>query len=392
MAMRITDWDDFIGHKNIIRFIKRQLETNSVRQVILFQGKAGIGKSSMAKLLAIELTTKGNPELRRKYVETVIHNNQSTDSIKLFSMSNIRDKDEEILKVKSEMNTSFSSTGMKVLILDEAQGISTKAQDSILIELEHLPRGVYVVFCTTESGIFSEACESRLMSPFYLSDLTQGEAQQLIKRCIDERNLRFELSTKMVLSLICSWTKNQPRKALNLLENFEVGSYVSVKDLEVFINNNSDAAMVELLKYLYGSLAMGLDYIENLKYDNMFATSLIELCKVAMGGKSDMFSQSNTVYIHEFMVGRDIKYIVQFTARVAGLQYITKRQVVAAFIQSHIAYKQEPPVKCNTPEMKVADLRTMAENVKHDTGVISSSTTPNIMSLDMLLAQAEVLD
>ena len=393
MAMQITGWDDFIGHANVIRYIRKQFDNSAIQQVVLFQGKAGVGKSSMAKLLAVDLTTRGkSTDERQKCIETVIRNNQSTDSIKLFSMSNIRDRDEEILKVKSEMNTAFSNSGIKILILDEAQGISTKAQDSILIELEHLPKGVYIFLCTTESGVFSEAFESRIKSTFYLSDLNQGEAQRLVRRAIEDRQLRFELNQRMVVSLICQWSKHQPRKALNLIENFERGSYVSVKDLEVFIQTNSESAMVELLKYLYGSLVMGLDYLENLKYDSMFATSVIELCKVAMGQPSDLYSKDNVKFIHEFMTGQDVSNIIQFTARVAGLSSITKRRVVAAFMQSHISYKQQTPAKFLTDEMRMADMRTMAEQVQRDLSPVGKQDNTKVMSLEMLIAQSECIE
>lgn len=144
MVGKIDSFDKVIGHKSLITYIQHWIDTDTTPNVLLFHGNPGLGKSSIAKLLAIALTT--DESTRKDAVENVIYNNRSTGSIKLFSMSKIQDKEEEIKKVSGELQMNFVNTKHKVLILDEAHEMSKAAQDSILVELEHLPEGLHVFY------------------------------------------------------------------------------------------------------------------------------------------------------------------------------------------------------------------------------------------------------
>ena len=148
MVGKIDSFDKITGHRSLIAYIKHWLETDAVPSVLLFHGNPGLGKSSIAKLMAIEMTT--DEETRQESVDAVIYNNKSTSGVKLFSMSKIQDREEEIRKVSSELQMNFVNTQHKVLILDEAHEMSKAAQDSILVELEHLPKGLDVFGCTTD--------------------------------------------------------------------------------------------------------------------------------------------------------------------------------------------------------------------------------------------------
>lgn len=392
MAEFIKSWDQIIGHDNIVRYLRKQVEQDSIQDVMIFHGNSGLGKSAIAKLLAVDITTRGDFTLRQEYIESVIERNQSTDAIKLFSMSNVADKEEEILRAKTELTTAFTKNKRKVLIFDEAQGMSEKAQDSILIELEHLPKGVYVIFCTTAVGKLQDALQSRCKTPIHLKDLSDAEIRKLIKRNIENRGLRFDMKLETVIAVIATWANNQPRKALNLLENFESGSIVTARDIEVFIDTNSGAAMVELLKYLYGSLTLGMDYLESLKYDSMLPLSIAELCKVALGHTSQIFSAKDITYIKEFMRGKDARHIIQFTAEVAGLPTITKRRVLSAFMRAHVAFQQVPPTKFNTVESKAEDLRTIEQNIQTTNVLAPPSKQVRVETLENLLAMAELVE
>lgn len=373
MAKRLKSWDDLYGHKNQIRYIRKQIEEDRVPDVIIFHGNSGIGKSSIAKLLAVDVTSRfESEELRQSYIKSVIEENKSTDSIKLFNMSEIQEKEEEIQRVKAEFTLAFSKTKRKVLILDEAHNMSRAAQDSVLTELEHLPEGVYVFICTTEIGSLRAALKSRSKAEFALSDLSDVEAKQFTRKCIADMHLTFDMTQEMVVTIITEWAQNQPRKIANLLENFPDGSLVKTKDLEVFINISTVSSVIELLKYLYGSMTLGIDYLNSMKFDDSFVFTLLEVCKVALGYQSSSVSVKDTMYIREFMQGRDETNLIQFTAEVAGLSELRKRRVISAFMKNNTSYRKGlRPVDVDTS--KSNDMRELINNVETVTAVIGNS-------------------
>lgn len=364
MARAIKRYDEIIGHKNIVSWIQNIVKKDTVPDVIIFHGNPGLGKSSLAKLLAVDVTTMYEAEsVRQEYIKAVIEEHQSTDSVKLFNMSEIQEKEEEIQKVKAELCLGFSKTKRKVLILDEAHNISKKAQDAILTDIEHLQAGIYVFICTTEIGALRDALISRSKATIQLNDLTEVEFRQLIKKEIKERQLTFQFSTDLVIALISIWARNQPRKARNLLENFEVGAQVSSKELEVFINVHSAANVIELIKYIYGSMPMGLDYIESLRIDHSFIEMLLEVTKIAIGGESVCISAEDALYIREFMQDKNVDNLLKFTVEVASLDTFLKRKVIAAFIRCNIHYKVNISPIADKGNIFSQDLQMIAENI-----------------------------
>lgn len=394
MAKKIKSFEDIIGHKNLINYLKKCIERDNVPNIMIIHGNPGLGKSSIAKLLAIEVTTKfESKDIREKYIHTVISKNQSTDSIKLFNMSEIQEKEEEIGRVKAEFSLGFSKTGRKVIILDEAHNMSRKAQDAILTDIEHLQNGIYIFICTTEVGALRDALISRSKATIRLSDLTQMECKHLIRNEIIYRHLAFEVNLDMVIALVADWAGNQPRKALNLIENFEEGSLVTVKELEVFIDTNTVPVIIELLKYLYGSLTLGLDYLDSVKYDSSFVTTLIEVCKIALGHVSHSVSNKDTIYIKKFMQDRNPMHILKFTAEVAGLSTIQKRRVIAAFIRAHVAYTVGvPPVADKTKSFQTEDKNVLMQNIIENDIFATNETKQRIQSVAELFEAAEVVD
>ena len=358
MSKFIRSLDDIVGHKNVISYLKTKVLQDTVPNVILFNGNAGLGKTSIAKVLAIEVNG-GKPE----HYKAVIDKNESVDCIKLFNMSSLGDDTDRV--VSELQSVSFSSTKRKVLILDEVHGMTKKMQDALLVTLEYLPKGIYVFMCTTEMSMLRESLISRTTT-FNLNNLTVNEIKQVIKRKIIERNLTFEMSEDMVLNIIASWSNNQPRKAINLLESFMQGEHVTQNMLSAFVPTNNIPIVISLIDYLYGSLTNGLEFIDTLSITNDLLLSLLEALKVAMGHSSGMVSKTDTATIRSMFAKYDINNFIKFTIRVNSQERISKRVFMAAFLENHFSIVQQGKadlsVSTTNRNVREYDLRTIGDN------------------------------
>lgn len=372
MAQFIRSIDDIIGHKYIINYLKNKIKSDKVPNVILFNGNPGLGKTSIAKVLAIAVN--GNKE---SLYANVIDRNESVDCIKLFNMSSIGDDTDSV--VAELQSASFSSTKRKVIILDEVHGMTKKAQDAILVNLEYLPEGIYVFMCTTEMSMLRESLISRCVT-FNLNNLSYNEIKQVISRKIVDMNLSFDMNKEMVLNLIASWSNNQPRKALNLLESFEPNSRISQQELSAFVATNNIPIIISLVEYLYGSMTKGIEFIETLSITHDLLNSMLEVLKVALGHTSSMVSANDKVTIAKLFNVYDYRNFLYFTIAINSREKVSKRVFTAKFIEHHSSIYNKGNINLEPTHDIVSvmqsDVRTIGDNaieiLKNDASNLSS--------------------
>lgn len=391
--MKITNWEQIVGHRSTIKFIRQALENNTVQDVILFYGDSGIGKSSIAKLLACELVSVGDENYKNKQIDAVCVRNESTESIKLFNMSAIRDKEDEIAKIKSELSLGFAVKGRKVVICDEAHGMSKIAQDAILTELEDLQEGVYVILCTTEVNSLREALIGRCRTRFPLRMLNNNEINRLIQSEITLRELKFAMPTQTVATMISFYANNQPRVALNLLGNFKDGATVSNEEISTFMNLSNAAGIIKLIEYLYGSMVLGIDYIGSIEVDTIFVDMLVEVTKVAMCGVSKAISKQEEGKICMIMKDKDINNLIRFTIDITSSHRLTRKAIISAFMRNHISLKVKPERDYENKQY-YKDLATIESVEREESKNVNLSTEEaktSAKSFAELLAESDIV-
>lgn len=389
--MKCRTWSDIIGHANLLNWLKARIEADTVPNVIIFHGNAGLGKTSIAKLLSVHTAFRNSSKSELDSALTaVIDNNQNIPSVISFNMSVIKENEEEIKRVVSEMNTTFSPTGRKCLILDEAHGMSRKAQDAILVELEALPSNVYVFMCTTEITTLRETLVSRSKATLRLSDLSLKECKVLITRELSTRNLTLPMSDNMIISVISAWAGNQPRKIINLFESIGENRAVSRSELELFINTTSISSVIELVKHLYESVVMGIDMLQNMEVDDSFINALIEVCKVSLGSTSSIVSSNDAIYIKDYFSHRDPNKLLQFTIELSSKRTFSHNQVISAFMRAGFNNPQ-PPTSHERSQVAYNDMQNVDNNIKA-TDLLKSVTRENnvgVPSLNELFSNSE---
>lgn len=358
MASFIRSLDDIVGHKYVIQFLKDKISKDTIPNVILFNGNAGIGKTSIAKVLAIAVN--GN---KQSLYKSIIDDNKSTDCVKLFNMSDVGDNTDEV--VQELQGAQFSSTNRKVIILDEVHGMTKKAQDAILVTLEYLPENIYVFMCTTELSMLRQSLISRCVT-FNLNNLTYNEIKAVIKKKIDERNLTFDLPIEVVLNLIATWSNNQPRRAINLLESFDKNCRVHSSMLQAFIPTDNVPVVLNIINYLYGSITQGIEFLDTLSITPDLLSTTLEVLKIALGGKSSIVTASETRDISKFFVDKSVDNFLKFVINVNSYNEVSKRVFIARFIQNHVSnfngvsHDFSPTSDAN--KVYTEDQRTLGEN------------------------------
>ena len=144
-------FSEVVGQEEIVRTLRNAVIANEVAHAYLFAGERGIGKTSIARILARAVNCLspqgGEPCNACANCKTILAN-RSLDILEIDGASNrgidhIRRLRGEVAFVPTDLNT-------KVYIIDEVHMLTNEAFNALLKTLEEPPPHVVFIFATTE--------------------------------------------------------------------------------------------------------------------------------------------------------------------------------------------------------------------------------------------------
>ena len=81
-------FNDIVGHDWLIQFIKEHIEKGTLHHFLILEGAEGLGKTSLADLIALNLVYGlQDSEAKKKAYDEIAVKNGSNDYIKKYKMS-----------------------------------------------------------------------------------------------------------------------------------------------------------------------------------------------------------------------------------------------------------------------------------------------------------------
>ncbi|MBW2216908.1 MAG: DNA polymerase III subunit gamma/tau [Deltaproteobacteria bacterium] len=149
---RPQTFQDVIGQEHITQTLTNAIKTDRLAHAYLFGGPRGIGKTSIARILAKAINCKeGEPGIPcNKCIScTEITDGSSVDVQEIDGASN-RGID-EIRALRENVKYMPSSSSYRVYIIDEVHMLTMPAFNALLKTLEEPPAHVKFIFATTET-------------------------------------------------------------------------------------------------------------------------------------------------------------------------------------------------------------------------------------------------
>src|SRR3982751_1342685 len=145
---RSKSFDDVVGQDHITKTLKNALSSGRINHAYLFTGPRGVGKTSVARILAHEVNSL-------PYTDESIH----LDIIEIDAASNRRI--DEIRDLRDRVRIAPVSAKYKVYIIDEVHMLTREAFNALLKTLEEPPAHVLFILATTEAHKLPETIVSR---------------------------------------------------------------------------------------------------------------------------------------------------------------------------------------------------------------------------------------
>lgn len=336
MLKRPHTFDDIIGHDVFKRYFIERIKRGTLPQFIILEGPEGLGKTSLAEIIAITLNYGfDDSPAKAKAVKEVIDNRHSIDCIKKFNMAKDSGKD-TAKEVLAELSPAMSTTGRKVVICDECHAIVESAQDVFLVETEYIPKNTYLIMCTTDKSKLKATLLSRAVC-IPLSALKTSQMVQVLKQEAVARGLTIQGGDTM-LRVIAEWADNKPRAALNILNAFGEKDVVSTDMVREFIGVMDISEVLPLVTSLAGSLTYGLTYISEMKFSDGLVDALVELLRIKLGQPSYKVSMEQYQDARRKLESVPEEAIMKLLHKVAATPKLNRATMVSAYISAHMSF------------------------------------------------------
>jgi DNA polymerase-3 subunit gamma/tau len=216
---RSKSLNEIIGQKHITDILTRAIKSGRISHAYLFTGPRGVGKTSVARILAHEIN-------RLEYDEK----NNHLDIIEIDAASN--NGVEDVRDLREKVQIAPVSADKKIYIIDEVHMLSKQAFNALLKTLEEPPAHVVFILATTNIEKLPATIISRTQRFSFRPIMTQDAVSHL-SNIAKQENIKID---KDALKLIAEHSDGSFRDSISLLDQLsnlvESGKSISINLIE----------------------------------------------------------------------------------------------------------------------------------------------------------------
>ncbi|MEG3593574.1 MAG: DNA polymerase III subunit gamma/tau [Pseudomonadota bacterium] len=189
---RPTTFEQLIGQEHVRRALAHALDTGRLHHAYLFSGTRGVGKTTIARILARCLNCEEGVSSRACGECSnclAISENRLVDLIEVDAAS--RTKVDDTRELLENVSYAPSQGRYKVYLIDEVHMLTTHSFNALLKTLEEPPEHVVFLLATTDPQKLLPTVLSRCLQ-FHLRDLSPDLIESHLEHVLTEEHISFE--------------------------------------------------------------------------------------------------------------------------------------------------------------------------------------------------------
>jgi DNA polymerase III subunit gamma/tau len=277
---RPRTFEELIGQQHVAQTLTNAISQGRIAHAYLFSGSRGVGKTTMARILAKALNCKIGPTPKPcqscPACESITAG-QSTDVVEIDGASN-RGID-EVRELREAVKYTPMQGRYRVYIIDEVHMLTKEAFNALLKTLEEPPAHVVFIMATTEVHKIPSTILSRCQH-FQFRRMTRQEIMGQLAQVAQKEGIELTASGRAILAKVADGSM---RDALSLLDQSVAysGRSVTDSDLQAMLGTpNRDILMAMVKALLERQTATALSLIKTVLdqgYDlRQFVGELVE--------------------------------------------------------------------------------------------------------------------
>ena len=227
-------FDDVIGQPHVVQTLVNSITTKRIAQAYLFSGTRGVGKTTVARILAKALNCEQGPTgtpcgTCSNCLE--IAQGTSVDVMEIDGASNTSVDD--VREIRENVKFAAFRGKYRVYIIDEVHMLSNSAFNALLKTLEEPPPHVVFIFATTEIHKIPATILSRCQH-YNFRRIARTEIVERLRHVVDQDKIVIEERSLMALARA---SEGSMRDGLSLLDQAVAfgGKTILHTDLEALL-------------------------------------------------------------------------------------------------------------------------------------------------------------
>ncbi|MBW5409009.1 DNA polymerase III subunit gamma/tau [Brachyspira hampsonii] len=289
---RPQTFEEVIGQEHITKTISKSIAQKKIAHAYLFSGAHGVGKTSLARIIAKALNCVNGPTDKPCGVCpscTQIENGTPLDVIEIDGASNRGI--ENIRSIIENVRISPVAGKYKVYIIDEVHQITNEAFNALLKTLEEPPAHVVFILATTEADRVLPTIRSRCQQ-YTFKSLGIEDLEKILKGILDKENIKYD---EEAIFLIAKQARGSVRDSETILEKMIAYTtdkkYITSADVNAVVGGNNFSFVKEFFDIIMSENKKSyFEFVKKLFEDAVdprtFINSVIEYMRVVLMIKS----------------------------------------------------------------------------------------------------------
>ena len=226
---RPASFDDVVGQEMIVHALKQAIEKKQVAHAYLFSGGRGIGKTTLARIVARAVGTDD-----RDLIEIDAASQRGID---------------EIRQLREEVHVLPFASPYKVYVIDEVHRLTKEAFNAFLKTLEEPPQHVIFILATTDLHKVPDTIQSRCQM-FTLRAPTTAVVRDTVIRIAEQEGRTLDGAGAEIIALLADGAFRDALGILQQVLSATEAKRVTVEDVERCTGAPQSTLLIELVDAL----------------------------------------------------------------------------------------------------------------------------------------------